>query len=141
MRRAIAAAIDTKVVNERVNKGNALPDSAPFANGPYDPKISGPKFDLVEAKRLVGVAKAAGWNGKIRLLANAAVPDWGIAIQTLLTAAGIEVELISKPIGEIVTQVLTNKDYDLSTWAYGMSDEIPANYVQLAGTFAAPTGR
>ena len=141
VRRAIAAAIDTKVVNERVNKGNALPDSAPFANGPYDPKISGPKFDIVEAKRLVGVAKAAGWNGKIRLLANAAVPDWGIAIQTLLTAAGIEVELISKPIGEIVTQVLTNKDYDLSTWAYGMSDEIPANYVQLAGTFAAPIGR
>ena len=141
VRKAIAAAIDPKVVNERVNKGDALPDSAPFANGPYDPKISGPKYDVAEAKRLIGVAKAAGWNGKVRLLANAAVPDWGITIQTLLTAAGIEVELQSKPISEIVTQVLTNKDYDLSTWAYGMSDEVPANYVQLSGTFGAPNGR
>ena len=141
LRKAVAAAIDPKIINDRVNKGDALPDSAPFANGPYDPKISGPKYDLAEAKRLVTAAKAAGWNGKIRLLANAAVPDWGIAVQTMLTAAGFEVELQSKPIADIVTQVLTNKDYDLSTWAYGMSDEIPANYVQLSGTFAAPNGR
>ncbi len=37
--------------------------------------------------------------------------------------------------------MLTNFDYDLTTWAYGLLDETPANYVQLAGTFAAPNGR
>jgi ABC-type oligopeptide transport system substrate-binding subunit len=84
--------------------------------------------------------KGLGLN-KIRLFADASVPDWGIAINTMLTAAGFEVDLQSKPISEIVTAVLTNKDYDLTTWAYGMSDELPTNYVQLAGTFAAPAGR
>lgn len=141
VRKAVAAAIDPKVINDRAFNGDALPDSAPFANGPYDPKTAGPKYDLNEAKRLVGVAKAAGWNGKIRVFADASVPNWGIAVQTMLTAAGFEVDLQTKPISEIVTAVLTNKDYDLSTWAYGMSDEVPTNYVQLAGTFAAPNGR
>jgi hypothetical protein len=56
-------------------------------------------------------------------------------------AAGFEVDLQTKPISEIVTAVLTNKDYDLTTWAYGTTDENPSNYVQLSGTFGAPAGR
>jgi peptide/nickel transport system substrate-binding protein len=141
VRQAVAAAIDDNVVNQRAYQGNALPDSAPFANVQYDPKVPGPKYDLAQAKTLLATAKAAGFSGKIRLFADASVPDWGIAINTMLTAAGFEVDLQSKPISEIVTAVLTNKDYDLTTWAYGMSDELPANFVQLAGTFAAPAGR
>ncbi len=141
VRQAVAAAIDDKVVNDRAYQGNALPDSAPFANGPYDPKEPGPKYDLATAKTLLADAKAAGFSGKIRLFSDASVPDWGIAISTMLTAAGFVVDLQAKPISEVVTAVLTNKDYDLSTWAYGMSDELPTNYVQLAGTFAAPAGR
>ncbi len=141
VRQAVAAAIDGKVVNDRAYQGNALPDSAPFANVQYDPKVAGPKYDLAQAKTLLAQAKTAGFTGKVRLFANASVADWGIAISTMLTAAGFEVDLQSKPISEIVTAVLTNKDYDLTTWAYGMSDELPANYVQLAGTFAAPAGR
>jgi peptide/nickel transport system substrate-binding protein len=141
VRQAVAAAIDDNVVNQRAYQGNALPDSAPFANGPYDPKEPGPKYDLATAKTLLADAKAAGFSGKIRLFSDASVPDWGIAISTMLTAAGFVVDLQAKPISEVVTAVLTNKDYDLTTWAYGMSDELPTNYVQLAGTFAAPAGR
>ena len=143
VRLAIAAAVDPKVLNDRVYSGAAQPDSAPFANSPWDPKVAGPKADLTEAKRLVGVAKAAGWNGKIRLLSGTDPVGlaWGEAVRTQLVAAGFEVDYTNKPTSEIVNQVLVLKDYDLCTWAYGMVDEFPANYVQLAGTFASPAGR
>ena len=143
VRLAVAAAVDPKVLNERVYSGAAQPDSAPFANSPWDPKVAGPKYDLTEAKRLIGVAKAAGWNGKIRLLSGTdpVGTAWGEAVRLQLVAAGMDAELINKPTSEIVNQVITLKDYDLTTWAYGMVDEFPANYVQLAGTFGAPSGR
>ncbi len=143
VRRAVAAAIDPKVINERVYNSAAQPDSAPFANSPWDPKVPGPKADLAEAKKLVAEAKAKGWNGKIRVLSGTdpVAMSWGDAVKTLLTAAGFEVELTNKPTSEIVNQVLVLRDYDLVTWAYGMVDEFPANYVQLSGTFAAPAGR
>jgi peptide/nickel transport system substrate-binding protein len=143
VRKAVAAAVDPKVINERVYGGAAQPDSAPFANSPWDPKVTGPKADPAEAKRLVTEAKAKGWNGKIRLLSGTDPVGlaWGDAVKTLLTAAGMEVDLTNKPTAEIVNQVLVLRDYDLVTWAYGMVDEFPANYVQLAGTFSAPAGR
>jgi len=141
VRKAVAAAVDPKVVNERMWQGNALASSAPFAGGPFDPKAEGPKADLNEAKKLVTEAKAKGWDGKIRLFADASVPAWGEAVRLQLVAAGMEVDLQLKPISEIVAAVLSNFDYDLTTWAYGLLDETPSNYVQLAGTFAAPNGR
>jgi ABC-type transport system substrate-binding protein len=91
-----------------------------------------------EAKKLLGEAKAAGFSGKLRLFADAALPAWGEAIRTQLVSAGFEIDLQTKPISEIVVAVLTNKDYDLTTWAYGTTDETPTNYVQLSGTFAPP---
>jgi peptide/nickel transport system substrate-binding protein len=143
VRLAVAAAVDPKVINERVYSGAGQPNSAPFANSPWDPNVAGPKADLAEAKRLVGLAKTAGWNGKIRLLTGTDPVGlaWGQAVAPQLQAAGMEVELINKPTSEIVNQVIVAKDYDLATWAYGMVDEFPANYVQLAGSFAAPNGR
>jgi peptide/nickel transport system substrate-binding protein len=141
LRKAVQLAVDPKIVNERVWQGAAIETNAPFAGGPYDPKVAGPKPNAAEAKKLVDAAKAAGWNGKVRLLADASTPAWGEAVRLQLVAAGFDVDLQTKPISEIVTAVLTNKDFDLSTWAYGMTDEFPTNYVQLAGTFAAPNGR
>jgi peptide/nickel transport system substrate-binding protein len=141
LRKAVQLAVDPAIVNQRVWQGAATETNAPFAGGPFDPKVSGPKPNVAEAKKLVDAAKAAGWNGKIRLLADASVPAWGEAVRLQLVAAGFDVDLQTKPISEIVTAVLTNKDFDLSTWAYGMTDEFPTNYVQLAGTFAAPAGR
>jgi ABC-type transport system substrate-binding protein len=43
VRRAVAAAVDPKVINERVYQSTALPNSSPFANSPWDPKVEGPR--------------------------------------------------------------------------------------------------
>ncbi len=141
VRKAVSLAVDPKIVNERMWQGNAIATSAPFVGAPFDPKVEGPKPNLEEAKKLVAEAKSRGWNGKIRLFADASVPAWGEAVRLQLVAAGFDVDLQPKPISEIVAAVLTNFDYDLTTWAYGLLDETPANYVQMAGTFAAPNGR
>ncbi|HEV8297385.1 MAG TPA: ABC transporter substrate-binding protein [Acidimicrobiales bacterium] len=143
VRLAVAHAVDPKVISDRVYDGKAQPNSAPFANFPWDPKVEGPKFDLNLAKQEVTTAKAAGWNGKIRVL-SANTPEgiaWGQAVSAMLTAAGMEVALdTTKDTQQVVNQVLVLNDYDVVTWAYGLLDESDANYLQLKGTFnsAAP---
>ena len=58
---------------------------------PWDPKVPGPSYDPETAKKLVTEAKAAGWNGTVRLLfVNTQVSrDIGLAVQTMLQTVGI----------------------------------------------------
>jgi peptide/nickel transport system substrate-binding protein len=139
VRKAVVAAVDPKVINDRVWQGKGVADSAPFANFPWDPKVTGPKADVNEAKRLVALAKTEGWDGKIRLL-SANTPEgqtWGEAVASQLEAAGMVVERqFGQDTNGVVAKVLTQRDYDLATWAYGLLDESDNNYNQLNGTFA-----
>jgi peptide/nickel transport system substrate-binding protein len=144
VRQAVAHAVDPKVIVDRVYKGVGQPDSAPFANFPWDPKVAGPKYDVNQAKQLVTEAKAAGWNGKIRV-GSANTPEgisWGQAVAAMLTAAGMEPQLdTTKDTQQIVAQVLVQNDYDIVTWAYGLLDESDGNYLQLLGTFNSKAPR
>jgi peptide/nickel transport system substrate-binding protein len=140
VRRAVAHAVDPRVLNQRVYEGQAQPDSAPFANFPWDPEVEGPRHDPALARRLVQEAKADGWNGRIRLLAgnDPVGTAWALAIEPQLREAGMDVAVdTSKDIQQVVAQVLVQQDYELTTWAYGLLDEHPANYIQLIGTFGA----
>jgi peptide/nickel transport system substrate-binding protein len=144
VRRAVAAAVDPKVINERAYSGKALADSAPFANFPWDPKVPGPKFDPTEAKKLVAQAKAEGWDGKIRVLASNSSVDvaWALAVSAQLTAVGMSVTTDNgKDTNAVVSQVLVAHDYDLATWAYGLLDDADSNYPQLVSTFASANPR
>jgi peptide/nickel transport system substrate-binding protein len=127
VRRAIAAAIDTEVVNDRAYNGAGIASSALIPPGfPWDPEVDGPKYDPDLAKRLVGEAKAKGWDGKIRLLvqnAGAPVPT-GDAVETMLRAVGIEVEKdATKDTPQVIRQVFVNSDYDTVTWGYAMTPD------------------
>ncbi|HEV8296635.1 MAG TPA: ABC transporter substrate-binding protein [Acidimicrobiales bacterium] len=138
VRRAVAAAIDPKVINDRVYEGKAQPNSAPFANSPWDPKVEGPKYDPTEAKRLIALAKTEGWDGKIRVLAGSDTQAvaWAQAMATQLTAVGMDVAVdTSKDTSGVVNQVLVLRDFDLATWALGWLDESDVNYLQLIGSF------
>ena len=144
VRKAVVAAVDPKVINDRVYQGTAKPDSAPFANSPWDPKITGPKADLTEAKRLVSEAKAAGWDGKIRVGASNTPEgnNWAEAVRSQLVAAGIEVTTdTGKDTSGLVNQVLTLRDFDIATWGLAMLDDVDAVYTAMLASFSSKTLR
>jgi peptide/nickel transport system substrate-binding protein len=145
VRKAVVAAVDVNVMNQRVYEGKATVDSAPFANFQWDPKVAGPKADMNEAKRLVTEAKAEGWDGKIRVAGgndSKVALDWVEAVSTQLTAAGMIVEKQNnEDTNGVVNRVLVRRDYDLATWAFGLLDESDNNYNQLLSTFASANPR
>ena len=76
-------------------------------------------MDLEAAKKLVADAKAAGWDGKVRMLYNSspAGMNIGLATKTMLESAGMTVDLdVSKNITGQVAQVTVSKDFDMTGW-------------------------
>ncbi len=127
VRKAVQAAIDIRVVNERAWGGKGLVHSSLLPKEfPWDPGVAGPTYNLAEAKRLVDEAKRGGWNGSLRLLApsdslNSTV---AIAVQTMLEAAGIQVSLTQKDVTAFVSQVQVEQDFELVVpWSYSISDD------------------
>ena len=144
VRKAVAAAVDPKVVVDRAYQGVGLPDTSPFSNFVYDPKITPQKYDPTEAKRLVGVAKAAGWDGKIRLIGGNDPTNvaWTQAVAPQLTAVGMDVQASNDTdINGVVAKVLTQRDFDLANWGLAMSDESDGNYTQLLGSLGCAAKR
>jgi peptide/nickel transport system substrate-binding protein len=142
VRKAVQAAIDPKVVNERAYNGLAKADSAPYANLPlFDPKVPGPAYDVTAAKNYLAAAKAAtGYDGKIRLMAanDPIAQRWVQAVKTLLELAGFTVDLKNDiDTAGLVNKVIAEADYDLTAWAYGQTDDTDGNYIGLVGTFTA----
>jgi peptide/nickel transport system substrate-binding protein len=144
VRKAIAEAIDPKIVVDRAYQGAGIPGSSPFVNFQWDPKVPSTKVDVADAKRLVTAAKAAGWDGKLRLIGgnDATSTAWVQAIKPQLEAVGMEVLASNDTdINGVVSKVLTQRDFDAATWGLGLSDESDANYTQLLGSFGSATKR
>ena len=141
VRKAVQAAIDPKVVNERAYSGLAKADSAPYANLPlFDPKVPGPAYDVAAAKNYLAAAKATGFDGKIRLMAanDPIAQRWVQAVKALLELAGFTVDLKNDlDTAGLVNKVIGEADYDLTSWAYGQTDDTDGNYIGLVGTFTA----
>ena len=120
VRQAIAAAYDPTVFNDRVYSGKGLPDTALFGKSfPWDPGVPGPKYDLEAAKKLVADAKAAGWNGSVRVLFTNSANDLNaaVALEGMLKAAGINATVdTSKDSTAEQAVVTTAKDFDLARW-------------------------
>ena len=120
IRQAIAAAVDPKVINDRGYQGKGLVGNQLFQSDfRWYSDVPGPKLDVELAKKLVNEAKAAGWDGKLRLLYNnsptaAAI---GLAVQTMLQNVGITATLdTSKATNDQVAQVTVLRDFDVTGW-------------------------
>jgi peptide/nickel transport system substrate-binding protein len=145
VRQAVAHAVDNHLLNQRMWQGTAQETNSPFAGAPLDPNVPGPAYDLNQAKQLVTQAKGEGWDGKIRLLSQDS-PEGVVFAQIVeaeLKAAGMDVTttVLSAAAGDIVNRVIVQKDYDATTWAYGMLDDFPSLYLQLVGTFNSANPR
>jgi peptide/nickel transport system substrate-binding protein len=129
MRKAVQAAIDTRVVNERAWGGKGLAGGALFPKEfPWDPGVAAPTYDLNEAKRLVEeVKRTTGWNGAIRLSSpNEKVQmDIGLAVKTMLEQAGMQVTYTNnRDTAAWVSQVTVDQDFELALpFSYSISDD------------------
>jgi peptide/nickel transport system substrate-binding protein len=127
VRQAIIAAIDPQTINERTQQGKGRPSTELFQKSfPWSPGVAGPKPDPDLAKRLVTEAKAAGWDGKVRLLAKNQPSriEWSLAVRTMLESAGIQVTAKNDlGVSAFQAEVITKKDYDLTVWGFNASPD------------------
>jgi peptide/nickel transport system substrate-binding protein len=135
VRQAIAAAVDPQAINARAYGGKAKSSSAMFTSEfPWDPKVSGPKYDTESAKKLVTEAKATGWDGTVRLLAinSQTGRDVMTTVQSLLQTVGINAPIDIKETTAQQQVVVTTKDFDLTSWgvATGVDDAALFSLVQ-----------
>lgn len=147
VRRAIAQAMDTTVIDQRADDGLGLPNSgmvvwdAPSIWQNDDPGL---KFDLDAAKASLKKAKADGFDGKLDLLYQTTGEQAALTVQALLQTAGFEVSTTpTSAIGDIITRVLVNKDYDLAMYGWPVPDEPGELFTSYLGRFGVegnPTG-
>ena len=138
VRQAVAAAINLDTLNTRAYQGKAQLDTSLFAKtSHWNSGIAGPKYDLELAKRLVTEVKGTGWDGSIRLSCHNGLPDWGIAVKTMLELAGFKVTLDdNKPVADNTAAVVTKKDFDLACFGTSILDEEPFSAIAREFTFS-----
>jgi peptide/nickel transport system substrate-binding protein len=128
VRQALLAAIDTNVINQRVFEGKGRTGPELFKKGfPwYSADAASSKYDVEAAKKLVTEAKAAGWNGKVRLnCANTPEnQNTATAVESMWKAAGIDVTVsANKSTADHVQQYLVAKDFDAVCSGYNIGPD------------------
>jgi peptide/nickel transport system substrate-binding protein len=125
IREAIQLAVDPAVVNERANDGEAI--MAMFdPSFPWDPGVDLPEPNADRARMLVQEAKAAGWDGKIRLTCatDSSARDVGLAVETMLRAVGFDVQpKANLDTRAVVSDVIIKRDYDIACWGLTVSPD------------------
>jgi peptide/nickel transport system substrate-binding protein len=143
IRRAVAAAIDPKEVNNRVYSGTLTASSDLFPSSySADPKVPGPKYDPALARQLVSQAKAAGFNGTIRL-AGGNTPvgtNFATTVKAMLDNVGFNTQVTLVPQGNVTAQILVQKDFDLAQWALSIVNDDGA-FGQLFLSFSSQAKR
>jgi peptide/nickel transport system substrate-binding protein len=116
VRLAVAHAINRDSINERVYDGTGVgTEGAVFTGQKAVP------YDLDTAKKLVTKAKAAGWDGRVRLSCQDTPEqtELSITVEAQLKAAGMQVERLNLPIATLtanISGVGGAPDYDLACW-------------------------
>lgn len=140
VRKAMALALDPKVLNDRVNQGAGKATSALIdpASRFSTKNIVGVTPNAQEAAKVVQEAKAAGWNGKLTLTCNNSPGQTATATaaKTLLDAVGFDVTLDNaKPVAQVIAAVQAQRAYEAACWGFSIADENP--WIALEKNFAS----
>lgn len=137
VRRAIALGIDPEAVNQRANAGlgiassEFLPANSHWANG-----VAGLPYDAAESKRLLGEAKADGYDGRLTYVATSeqSAQAAALAAQASLNAIGFEVSIDTvASVSDLVRRMFVEHDFDVTRSGYPFMDEAP--YLRLFSGF------
>lgn len=123
VRKAIAAALDPDVLNNRAFAGQGFPGTEVFQDTSKwkndEPSL---EYDPEAAKKYL--ADAEGFDGTIELIYMSAQPEAALTAEAQLEAVGFKVD--AKPltsIMDLVTAVLIERDYDLALYGWPVPDE------------------
>ncbi|WP_209307473.1 ABC transporter substrate-binding protein [Geodermatophilus sp. DF01_2] len=130
VREAIALAIDTEVLNQRVWEGIDIGSKAlfPEISRWHAEDVETRPFDPERARQLVEEAKADGWDGTITYLGgdDPAGRAQALAIQAMLENVGItaETELL-RTIADRIQRIFVQRDFDMAQSALSVTEEDP----------------
>jgi peptide/nickel transport system substrate-binding protein len=138
VREAVAAAIDPVAVSERVTgvrdarAGELVP-----SNGRLGPGTPPRVYEPERARQLVADARANGWDGTVRYLCDNSARGQarGIAVETMLKAAGITTVVDTTKDRAAVRAQVAAHDFDLACDAIGAT--VDAETGEMDGTALA----
>ncbi|MFD4181688.1 ABC transporter substrate-binding protein [Rhodococcus sp. NPDC058514] len=141
VRKAIAAAVDPDLVDQRINGGTGDPGSTLLSEKStlFD-GTAGPQYDPEQAKKLVAEVKAEkGWDGSLKML-MASTPEGteqGIVLKALLDAVGFDVKISNVPVAQVTAQTFQG-DFEVGTGGMVLRDSQPyaalANFLGTGGS-------
>jgi peptide/nickel transport system substrate-binding protein len=125
VRQAVSHIIDQAQIAERAWGAAGNPTSAVLGeNSRYNVGLEGPQVDPAAAAGLIEQAKAAGWDGKLRVVCASTAEDVAITIESQLVAAGIDVELnLVADLSQLIDTVMNKKTFDAACWGMNILDD------------------
>ncbi|WP_182345951.1 ABC transporter substrate-binding protein [Tomitella gaofuii] len=133
VRKAIAYAVDPEVINQRVENGLGIADSAivPESSRWYD-GAKGVPFDPAQAKKFLDEAKADGYDGTLHYLSgnDPSARAAALAVQAQLNAIGFNVQIdYANSVNDLVRKMYVDHDFDMARSALQLMDDAP--YLRL----------
>ncbi|MDQ7903712.1 ABC transporter substrate-binding protein [Phytohabitans sp. ZYX-F-186] len=131
VRQAIAYAINPDVINQRVNNGAGVATKQLYGSTSryFTPDAQALPYDPAKAKQLLEEAKAAGYDGKLKLVSSSSPMRSNLALATeaLLEAVGFEVDTdVTGTIADQTRKVNIEKNFDISTSGPAYREQEPA---------------
>ncbi|MCA1007308.1 ABC transporter substrate-binding protein [Rhodococcus hoagii] len=137
VRKAIVAAQDPNIFNQRVEAGYGMPGSDMFQDwSQWHGSVAGTGYDPEAAKKYLAEAKADGYDGKLTYvnLNEPGAQRRSLAAQAMLQAVGFTVDIAPKAsVNDLVKSLYVQHDFDLGESAFNVLDESP--FVRMFGNF------
>lgn len=129
VRQAIAYGIDPEAINERVQSGLGIADSAiiPESSRWYS-GAKGVEFDPEKAKQFLDDAKADGYNGTLHYLSGSdpSAKAGALAVQAQLGAVGFDVQIdYASSVNDLVRKMYVEHDFDMARSALQLMNDAP----------------
>ncbi|MGJ3507999.1 ABC transporter substrate-binding protein [Enemella sp. A6] len=136
VRKALAMAVDPKVVHDRAYKSKGIPTLRLFADYSkwYNESVPEIEYNPEEAKKLLEEAKADGYSGKVHYIdgQDEASRDTALAVQAQLEAVGFEVETeLLRTAADQITRALAG-DYEVMAWGVSIREFDPYSKMNAA---------
>lgn len=141
VRKAVARAINPRVMNQRVYEGKGVTQNGLFAEASkWNLGPDSLSYNPEKAKQLLSAAKSDGYDGTITFSGVTQVSrPMGLALKAMLEKVGFAVELdFVSSITDLVKQVAVDHDFDLAVWGLGTPDA--AVYPEFYTSFHSASG-